>query len=940
MTAERSVAAVDPDLLGRLVELNVIRGVLTDVVVRGDAVHIHGDAGIGKSTLLAAASRLARNRGFTVVVSSGSQAESHLPFAALYELLRPLLTHLGALPAGHRSALTRAFGLVDASPGVDSGADRFFICLAAQELLAAAAAQAPILLLADDVQWWDAASRETLAFVARRITAVPAVLLSAARDTNGTAADLGLGRSMGLAGLATSDARMLLREQGDHLSPRQVRLVLDVAEGNPLALIELPLALNGRDAGWSGAGSGASAVSPDAVVVPLTSRLEQAFAARLRGLREDSRTVLLVAALLDGDLVSELVAAASELLVDGEVSSALDGAVRADLIRLDDVPASGTVLRFRHPLVRSAVVQLATVAERRAAHQVLASSLAACPDRAAWHRAAAASGPDEDVAAGLEQAAEHALGRGASSSAAALFEWAADLSVADQRRGHRLLRAAELAFELGRSAAAERLIAGARQLDLEDVDRSRLVGLNAVFDGTPGSADDIRRIVRSAERVLADGDQALAAYLLVGAARRCHWGDAPGPVRDVVMDAAVAALPETDPRRLQITAFLEPLGRGADVVSRLTPWVEHPTPDPATSTMLGIASYLVADFDRTLTFVDRSRAALRQQGRTELLAQGLAVQAMAGIYLGRFSEAHDAAQAAYELTRETRQPIWKALAALAKAMLSAVRGHGDAATSFIDEAEQTAMLTNNRALVNRVQFARGLAELGAEQRARAFSEFRRMLDSSDPAFHLPQAVWGIDFLAESSVSVGDREEARALLGRADDLSSQTSAPGVRRALALAHALLADDEADAHFVEAARWAAEATPWFRARLDLAHGAWLGRQGRTTESRRKLRSARTVFLALDTPAWSARAAQELDALEQHSGRGGAQILSALSPQELQVAELAAVGLSNRDIADRLHLSHRTVGSHLYRIYPKLGIRSRTQLHIVLRDQEQRRQ
>ena len=609
--------------------------------------------------------------------------------------------------------------------------------------------------------------------------------------------------------------------------------------------------------------------------------------------------------------------------------AALDEAVRADLVTIDDLR-----LRFRHPLIRSTVLQLATVGQRRAVHRRLALSQAAQPDRAAWHRALAATGPDEEVAAALELAAAHAVDRGASVVSVGLFERAAALSVTDQRRGHRLLRAAELAFELGRTELADRLLTETRQLALDDEDQAALVGLKVVFDGDPGSSDDIRLIVRSAEQVLATGDRPLGAYLLVGAARRCLWSSATDDVRDLVLTTAAGHLTETDPRMIEITAFVDPLGRGAEVVSQLSSWAERTASDPATGTLLGIASFLVADFDRTQTFVARSRDGLRQQGRTELLAQALVVQAMAGVYAGRFAEAQDAALTAYDLTRETRQPIWKALATFALAHLEAVHGHAVPAAGWTEEAEQTALRTGNRALVNRLQLARGLNALGAGRRTQAFGELRRLLDPHEPAFQRSQAVCAVDYAAESATSEDDRAEARDLLGQVEEMTQQTPASGVRQAVALARAILAPDEvAEQRFVDAARWVAGATPWYQARLDLAHGSWLARQQRTTEARRKLRSAWAVFRALDTPAWAGRAEQELAALEQLLG-GRTPRPAELSAAELQVARLAARGLSNREIADQLHLSVRTVASHLYRSFPKLGVRSRAQLHLVLAD------
>lgn len=927
------MSAVEARLLGRDTELDIISSALANIELRGAAISVHGEPGIGKSALLAAASRLGESRGFTLVAAAGSEAERHLPWAALYELVRPLLGQLDRLPAEHQGALTRAFGLAAQTTrpeGRDVDSDRFFLALATVELLAAAGAATPLLLLADDVQWWDPASQETLAFVARRIATLPAVLLAATRDVGpGPPPTAGWGTALSLPRLPAAPALALLRQHGPELSPEQEQLVLGVAEGHPLALMELPAALTGRKDDQSvGPPAG-----PHAEVLPLTMRLERAFATRLAELAPDSRQTLLVAAALDGDLVSEVVTAASTLAAVDDAQAALDSVVRVGLITLDHLR-----VRFRHPLVRSAVLQLATAGERRAVHHGLALSLADHPDRAAWHRAGAAFGPDEEVAAALDRAGEHALQRGAPAAAAGLFERAAALSIEDSGRGHRLLRAAELTFELGRGESAQRLMAAAAQLVLDEQDQARLAGLGVVFTDTPGSPDDIRLIVESAVAVLAIGDQALGAYLLVGAARGCLWTSAPADVRELVANAAGRYLPESDPRMIEIIGFVDPLGRGAEVVAQLAAWAARPAPDPATGTLLGVASFLVGDFDRTLTFVARSRDGLRHQGRTELLAQALSVQAMAGVYVGRFAEAQDAAVTAYELTRETQQLTWKALATFARSHLAALRGQVPLATELTDEVEQAAIGSGNRALLNRLQFARGLNALGAGDQAGAFAELRRMLDPDDLAFQRSQAVCGIDYLAESAGSDAERDQALTLLAEVEALTGHTTARGVRRAVALARAVLApDDEAELCFREAAHWTAEATPWHQARLDLALGGWLRRQARLAEARRTLRSAWAVFRALDTPAWAARAERELEAVERLSGPTGI-ARGTLSAQETQVARLAARGLSNREIGDQLHLSTRTVASHLYRVYPKLGIRSRSQLHLALADRQAR--
>jgi ATP/maltotriose-dependent transcriptional regulator MalT len=240
-----------------------------------------------------------------------------------------------------------------------------------------------------------------------------------------------------------------------------------------------------------------------------------------------------------------------------------------------------------------------------------------------------------------------------------------------------------------------------------------------------------------------------------------------------------------------------------------------------------------------------------------------------------------------------------------------------------------ALLTGNRSLLNGVQLVRGLAALGSDAPEDAFAPLARMMDPADQAHHVPQSVWALDHFADAAALTGRVDDGRRVLRRFEALTRTTDAPGVQRPLALARALLAnDDEAESRFAEARAVAAAASPWYRARLDLAHGAWLRRRRRVVESRDVLRSAQAVFDALGATGWTGRAQRELRAAGQRPQHAEQDGWATLSAQELQIAQLAAQGLSNREIGGRLYLSHRTVGSHLYRIFPKLGITSRNQL------------
>lgn len=402
-------AAGEP-LYGREHELQVVADLVGQLAEgAGGVLAVCGEAGIGKSALLAAAARLAAHSGVRVLSATGIQAEARLPFAGLHQLLRPVLPLAERLPPLQRAGLLSAFGMADAEP-----AGQFLIGLAALELISEAASATPVLLAADDAQWLDEPSCAVLGFVGRRLAAEPAALLVTVRD--GLASpfgDAGL-PELRLAGLTEPAATALLDARAPGLDLALRQRLLGEAAGNPLALVELPKAVR--------PGLPASRGLPPPLL-PLTARLERAFAAQESGLPAATRAVLLAAAADDGGALPEVLATASALTGAAVIADALRPAIAAGLAEID-----GTGLRFRHPLMRSAIYQTASVSQRRAAHAALAGLLDRHPDRRAWHRAAAVLGPDEQVAADLEAAAVRAERRGAVVMAVDAFRRAAQLA--------------------------------------------------------------------------------------------------------------------------------------------------------------------------------------------------------------------------------------------------------------------------------------------------------------------------------------------------------------------------------------------------------------------------------------------------------------------------------------------------------------------------------
>jgi DNA-binding CsgD family transcriptional regulator len=901
-------------LVGRDAEFAQIRLAVDGVAKRGGTVRIAGNPGVGKSALLRSGIELATARGYTALTVHAAEGEAHLAFAALYQLLRPLLDHVDELPAGHRAALKGAFGLAEAGAGPDNP---FFIALAALELIADAAADTPVFVGVDDLSWLDEASRDAIEFISRRITDERVVMVTTCRLNRPPESTFG-SLLLRLDALDPDASRALLRQAAPGLPAADQARVLQAAAGNPLALLELAKVV-GR--------SGESSVFSS---IPLTERLERSFAVRLDDLDRPARTALLVAALQDSDRLPETRAALLQLPGGDDADVDLHRVAGLGLLIID-----ADTFRFRHPLVRSAIVGSAAPAERRAVHRALAAVVGADPDRAVWHRALAATAAQEALAAELDAGADRAAARGAPGLAEEWLKRAAELSEDDRRRGHRLLRAAELAFEVGHHQAVAELTAQAGALSLDPADDARLAGLEGAFDdGIPGDGNTISRLVEAAGRAHQGGDEGLAASLLLGACNSSYWGAAGEEVRSRIRTGIEQLdLDSDDPRVMVLHAEIDPFGWGARLVDQLAQWASREVTDVRLLGALARTGFLAGDFERGLGFARRASDSLRRQGRVALLTWSLVLEAFASLYLGQWDITLMACDEAYRFGFETRQPVWTAVAQLGQGDLAGLRGDSAQAMDLAAEVERQAVKDGNRSLLNGVQLVRGLAALGDGRPGDAVDEFGRMVDPDDIAYQYPQCAWVIDYLAEAATLSGRGDEVHGPLRHIEVLAGGTPAPGVVRALAYARAVLADDDAaEGAFAHAGRLKAAAPPWYGARVNLAYGSWLRRQRRVAESRRPLSSAQAVFDALGAGAWSARAIQELAATGRRSRQHEPDAWAKLSAQELQVSQLAAQGLTNREIGERLYLSHRTVSSHLYRAFPKLGVRSRAQLHLAL--------
>jgi DNA-binding CsgD family transcriptional regulator len=904
-------------LFGRARETQLLEDVLAAARQRGGALVLLGEPGIGKSSLIDAAAANAQVSGFEILTATGVQSEAELPFAGLHQLMRPLLRKVDALPMPQREAMLAAFGRTSSTTP-----DLFLIALATLDLLSDAAARAPLLVVAEDAQWLDRPTCDVLTFVARRLESDPILLLVAIREGNPSSLlNAGL-TELHLDPLAEPDAIALLDNFAPGLTPANRRRVLEEAQGNPLALVELPVSV-GRDDLSDEIGMPTS--------LQLTARLERAFVSRYGELPYATQSALLVAAVDDALDLGEVLQAASVMRSRSITIADLAPAATARLAEINQ-----NELRFRHPVIRSAVRQAASLEDRLAAHAALAAGLDDQPDRRAWHRASSVIGRDEQAARALVEAAARARGRGALSVSVSALERAAHLTPDPSRRVERLLQATELAFELGRRDVVARLV---REIEpmlplvrgpLAEARMTLVLG----WGGTRVlQLHRLQSIVAIAERARDAGDVDLGWSLLWRLAQRCFWADPGLEARHVVVTAAenVGSL-DGDPRALGVLAYAAPLEKANRVIDSLAHWSADSAGAEA-ARLLGSAAVVVGAFELSVPFLTAAAAGLREQGRLGHLARVLVMQGWSATCMANWQIALPVLDEGVRLAIETGELAWGAGGQAMKAILAALRGESEIAEDLTLQAEQSVISIGATHMLAYVQVARGLAALGDGRHVDAYAALHRIFDPVDPAHHLVPCCWYVGDLAEAAAHSDHRDEARGIVEKLEPLIAETRSSWIQAAFRFARAQLADDTAaDVLFQEAlvadmTRW-----PFQRGRLLLAYGAWLRRQRHVSESRSPLRSARDTFDALGALQWAERARQELRAAGETSRGREREAWARLSAQEIQIAALAAEGLSNREIGRRLYLSHRTVGSHLYRTFPKLGITSRGQLASVL--------
>jgi DNA-binding CsgD family transcriptional regulator len=888
-------------LLGRSEQLAAIDRLLEGMRSgQADALVLRGEAGIGKTALLDAAEQKAA--GAWVLRVTGVESEAELPFAALHVLLRPALDEIGALPGRQAEALRGAFGLAE-----EVVADRFVVGLGVLSLIAELAEDRPVLVLADDAQWLDRASGDALVFAARRLHAERAAVLVAARDEPASAGLPGL-PELRVGGLDRAAAEQLLAGAGLVTAVRD-RLIAE-AGGNPLALIELSRGLSGPQR--------AGSVTP--LALPTASpagRVQQAFAARIARLPQDCRRAVLVAALggmADLVVVSRAVAAAGGSLTD------LAPAERDGLVRL--TPAGVT---FAHPLARAAVLAGSDVAERAAAHRALAGVLDG--DRRAWHLAALADGPDEQVAAELDAAAQQAVRRGSRAAASAAYEQAGALSAGPAARGRRLALAAEAAIDAGQFPRAAGLARQAGQLVTDPAAAATLARVRAQLDFEAGRPADAAGVLLDWAAMVGPADPG-TAQAVIAEAVHILWLDTK-PAHPELERRAAAMTPPVGARLVEFLQAMRRLQDG-DIHAPVT---FPATPDHRSLPFFAGFSQLFFDFVRgDVRAVERRAAGLaaecRDTGIAGLLAYALSYLADAQGLRGEFLDAMATAEEGLRFAADIGQATLTGELAARAASLAAVTGDEEACRARAAQCLDLSASAPTLALAG-ADCALALLDLGYGRYQAALDRMRAA--TTAPTRHSPHLLYAYPDHVEAAVRIGRPDLAADPLAK---FSAWAGAIGQRWATAVAArcaALTADDsDAEALYRKAvAAHEEDGRPFEQARTRLLYGEWLRRGQRRADAREHLLSAAAAFARMSAGPWQDRAEAELRAAGARAPAVTVDHpLARLTPQELQVVRLAAAGASNKQIGAQLFLSPRTVGFHLYRAFPKLGVTTREEL------------
>lgn len=908
------------ELVGRRAECEALDQLVTDVLDGASRVLVlRGDVGVGKSALLGYLSD--RVTGWRVVSAVGAESEMELAYSGLHQLCAPLLDHLGELPPPQRDALATVFGL---SPG--SAPDRFLVGLATLTLMARAAQQQPLACIIDDAQWLDQASAQMVAFVARRLLAERVALVCAARTEieNSVLAAL---PALPVGGLRDSDARLLLLGNSHvPLDASIVDRIIAESHGNPLALLELPRT-------WGPAGLAGGFELPSSRLV--ADKIESSYAERLLRLPADTRLLVLTAAAEPlGDPVL-LRRAAGALGIEMAAAAA---AADAGLLQLR------RRVEFPHPLVRSAAYGAAAAPDRHRVHRVLADATDAerDPDRRAWHRARATFGPDEEVAAELEQSADRARARAGLAAAAAFLTRATHLTPLPAARTRRALAAASASVQAGAFDTARTLLTIARDGPADELQRAQtdLITAQTAFAARRGNEATLP-LLAAAQRLLPLNLQFarqtyLDAFSAAQFAARLNDGAGVAEVARAVRSAPRPPDDELMPGDLLLDAFVAltddyatAVSAGRNALARL-----RRDPDSATANLRWLWQGCVLalelwDDESAYALSDHHLRMARRAGALSELPLAFGTRTPVLVFCGELT----AAASLVEENRSVQEAWGIAEAPYGALVLTAWRGRAREGRELIDATMREANSRGEGVGVAICEYSHAVLCNGLGLYDEALAAARgACADPQEMVAH----NWGMIELVESAARMGRTDLAAEALDR---LAGRAQACGTDWALGLAarsRALLSDgDTAERAFREAVEHLSRAR--VRAELARAHllyGEWLRRESRRVDARTELALAYEMFTAMGMEGFAERTRRELLATGATVRQRTVDAADHLTEQEALIARLARDGLSNPEIAAQLFISTRTVEWHLRKIFTKLGVASRRQLRLALAD------
>lgn len=883
----------------------------------GGAVLVEGEAGIGKTALLAEARRRAGELGMDVLGATGIESEARLPFAALIELAAPLRDRLDGLDSPSAAALRTA---LEPAPPPGAPGDRLGVFAGILELLRDAAGRRPLLVCVDDAHWLDRSSAECLGYAARRLSGSRVAMLFASRPPIPVALADALSRHP-LGALSREDARRLLAATAGDIDSRRANAILDVALGNPLALVSLPRMLVLL-------GGGEDEVDP---LVAAKGGFADALVARVARLDGPERTALLVASSASDDRAAPTVAAAADL---GAGPAAFESLEDLGLIVLE-----GDRIELAHPLLRGVAHRAVSGRERREAHRALAKRTGA--DVRAWHLAAAAVGFDEDTALALELAGVDATARGAHETAADTMARAAELSSDPDDRARRLFAAGLAAAMGGDFPRAAELLERAAETDVPALRAAvaHLDALVALTGGTRPGPDNRRRLSSEAERISAH-DRDLATAMLADAA---VVAVAPGELEvalELAERAAAELRPEAPPTvRCQVASILgmalalrgrAPEARAhLDRASELLAEVDPLSP-AAQSILFAMGGRLSTGQESRLRDEARELAGAARRSSSVGLLPYFQLQAADGAYrVGELEAAIADAEQAVEVARESHQAGPLSIALAVQSRVQATLGRTADARRAAREGARISVELGYASPEVWNRAALGFAELGRGRTAEAIGHLEQVERLAATIGLLDPSVvpWAPD-LIEAYLAEGRHQDARRVADTLDEMANRARIPLASALASRCRGMIAEDDAfEPEFERALELGDQAgLPLERARTLLAFGVRLARTGARNRARTTLREALGAFEELGARGWTFRARAELrNAGAAQIGAPEAPILTA---QQTRIATAVAHGAKNREVAEQLVLSPKTVEYHLDRIYRKLGIRGRAEL------------